>query len=321
MTSPLETGFFAFSKYANVPDHKSAHEPVPTEWESVWLMSPYNCYQNTVSSDCFNQSLHSQAPRQPLTQHRAAKKIPLENKAYLCILMADYDSATPLYDFLPNHWHNADRGKIPLAWGINPNLLETYPDLIAYFYSTATPADTFTADASAAGYMNPNRVRKEYLPLFVEHNRRFFREADMDIAPMVLDWDQPSPEVKDAFQQFAPGGFATIVMDMHGTGGKLPEPQVWKGMPVLELLNHACNFTSPEQTANSMAGAIEERGNKVPGFYFFRITWINPTNIADTLAALRKKRPDLNLEVLDPHTFFALFKESQEQRTEKGHPR
>ena len=57
------TGFFAFSKYANMPDHKSAHEPVPTEWESVWLISPYNCYQNTVSSDCFNQSLHSQAPR------------------------------------------------------------------------------------------------------------------------------------------------------------------------------------------------------------------------------------------------------------------
>ncbi len=56
------TGFFAFSKYANMPDHKSTHEPVPTEWETVWLMSPYNCYQNTAASDCFNQSLHSQAP-------------------------------------------------------------------------------------------------------------------------------------------------------------------------------------------------------------------------------------------------------------------
>ena len=201
-----------------MPGHKSAHEPVPTEWETVWLISPFNCYQNTVSSDCFNQSLHSQAPRQPLTQRRTAKPVPLENKAYLCILMADYDSATPLYEFLPNHWHNADRGKIPLAWGINPNLLETYPDLIAYFYGTASPADTFTADASAAGYMNPNRVRKEYLPLFVPHNQQFFREADMTIAPMVLDWDQPSPEVKDAFRQFSPDGFATIVMDYAWDG-------------------------------------------------------------------------------------------------------
>ncbi len=304
------TGFFAFSKYANMPDHKSTHEPVPTEWESVWVMSPYNCYQNTISSDCFNQSLHSQAPRPPLKQHRPAKKVPLENKAYFCILMADYDSATPLYEFLPNHWHNAERGKTPLAWGINPNLLETYPDLIAYFYGTATAADTFTADASAAGYMNPNRIRPEYLPLFVKHNQRFFREADMDLAPMVLDWDQPSPAVKDAFQQFAPAGLATIVMDLHGTGGKLPEPQVWKGMPVMELINDTCNFASAEQTADAMAHAMKKRGNPSPGFYFFRIVWVNPKQISDTLTVLRKKRPDLNFEVLDPHTFCALFKES-----------
>ena len=314
------TGFFAFSKYANMPDHKSTHEPVPTEWESVWLMSPFNCYQNTISSECFNQSLHSQAPRQPLQQHRAAKKVPLEKKTYICILMADYDSATPLYEFMPNHWHNADRGKVPLAWGINPNLLETYPDLIAYFYSTATAADTFTADASAAGYMNPNRVRKEYLPLFVKHNRRFFREADMTLAPMVLDWDQPAPEVKDAFRKFAPDGLATIVMDLHGTGGKMPEPHIWKGMPVMELLNDTCNFASAEQTANAMANAIKVRGNKEPGFYFFRIVWVNPKNILETVATLRQKRPDLNLEVLDPLTFCALFKQFHERQAKPPRP-
>jgi GxGYxYP putative glycoside hydrolase C-terminal domain/GxGYxY sequence motif in domain of unknown function N-terminal len=305
------TGFFAFSKYASMPDHKSAHDPVPTEWETVWLISPYNCYQNTVASDCFNQSLHSQAPRQPLKQHRVAKNARLEKKTYICILMADYDSATPLYEFLPNHWHNPDRGKLPLAWGINPNLLETFPDLIAYFYSTASPIDTFTADASAAGYMNPNRIRKEYLPLFVSHNRRFFREADMDIAPMVLDWDQPSADVKNAFRKFAPNGLATIVMDLHGTGGKLPEPHVWEGMPVMELINETCNFSSAEQTANAMAQAIKARGRQEPGFYFFRVVWVDPTNISDSLSSLRRKAPDLNIEVLDPHTFFALFKESQ----------
>jgi hypothetical protein len=308
------TGFFAFSKYSNMPDHKSAHDPVPTEWETVWLISPYNCYQNTISSDCFNQSLHSQAPRQHLQQHPAEKKLPLENKTYLCILMADYDSATPLYDFLPNHWHNPARGKIPLAWGINPNLLETYPDLIAYFYSTASSADTFTSDASAAGYMNPNRVSKEFLPLFTRHNQKFFREADMSIAPMVLDWDEPSPAVKDTFSKFAPDGFATIVMDLHGSGGKLPKPQVWKGMPVLELINDACNFAGVEQTADIMSRAITKRGSKTPGFYIFRIVWVNPANIADTLAALRRKRPELNLEVVGPHSFFALFKEFAHQR-------
>jgi hypothetical protein len=305
------TGFFTESKYARTPGHASSHEGVPTEWESVWLMSPYNCYQNTISSDCFNQSLHSQAPRQPLKQSVVPTQAKLEKKTYICILMADYDSATPLYDFLPKHWNDPNRGKIPLAWGINPNLLETYPDIISYFYSTASPADTFTSDASAAGYMNPNRIQKQFLSLFVEHNKRFFREADMDIAPMVLNWDQPSADVKDAFRQFAPNGFATIILDYHGNGGRPPEPQVWKGMPVMELLNDTCNFSSAEQTADAMAQAIKARGAREPGFYFFRVVWINPGQAGDSIAALRRKCPQLNIEVLDPHTFFALFKEHQ----------
>jgi hypothetical protein len=306
------TGFFAFSKYSHTPDHQSAHEGVPTEWESVWLMSPFNCYQNTISSDCFNQSLHSQAPRRPLRQPRAAKPVALERKAYVCILMADYDSATPLYEFLPDHWHNADRGKLPLAWGINPNLLDTYPDLIAYFYETASAGDTFTADASAAGYMNPNRIRKEYLPLFVRHNQQYFREADMTIAPMVLDQDQPSPDVKDAFQQFAPDGFATIVDDLHHRGGRLPERQVWKGMPILELLNDTCNSKTGGEIAAVIANVIKSRGNVVPGFYFFRTVWVSPTTVADALGTLRRQHPELNIEVVSPRSFFDLFKQSQE---------
>jgi len=301
------TGFFSFGKYSNVAGHPSRHDPVPTEWESVWLMSPYNCYQNTVSSDCFNQSLHSQAPRRPLAQQPTAEPIAIENKTYLCFLMADYDSSTPLYEFLPNHWENEDRGKLPLAWGINPNLLDTYPDLIAYFYSTATPNDTFTSDASAAGYMNPNRIKPENLPLFVAHNQRYFREAAMTIAPMVLDWDQPSPEVKDAFRQFAPDGFATIVMDLHGTGGAGPPTHVWKGMPVTNLINDACNFSDPETAAATLSAAIDRQGDSPPSFHLFRVVWVSPTSILETLAALRKLRPDLDLQVLSPHTFFALL--------------
>jgi hypothetical protein len=310
------TGFFAFSKYSNMPDHKSAHEGVPTEWETVWLISPYNCYQNTISSDCFNQSLHSQAPRKPLKQKRAdpptSKPLALGKKAYISILMSDFDSATPLYDFLPNFWHNADRGKVPLAWGINPNLLETYPDLIAYFYATATPADTFTADASAAGYMNPNRIAKESLPLFIKHNQQFFREADMTIAPMVLDRDQPSPDVKDAFQQFAPDGYATIIADVNGARGTYPQPQVWKGMPILELFNDTCNSKEPGQIADVIARVISSRGKALPEFYFFRANWITPTVVVEALAELHRTHPELDFEVVDARTLFGLFKESRE---------
>lgn len=304
------TGFFNFTKYSNMPGHPSTHEPVPTEWESVWLMSPYNCFQNTISSDCFNQSLHAQAPRNPLRQDPAARSRLVEDRNYLCILMADYDSATTIYDFIPRIWHDPARGTLPLAWGINPNLLDTYPDIIAYLYSTATPADTFTSDASAAGYMNPNRIAPESMPLFMRHNRAYFEEADMTMAPMVLDWDEPTPAVKDAFVEFAPEGFATIVMDLHQQGGRSPEPHVWRGMTVTNLINDACNFSDPESAAAVMSAAMDREGASAPSFHLFRIIWTPPTQIVATLNALQRLRPDLDIEVLPPADFFAMLGET-----------
>ena len=300
-------GFFSFWKYSNIPGFQSAHEPVPTEWETVHLISPYNCYQNTVASDCYNQSFHSHAPFSPLKQSRPAPAGEVEDKTYVCFLMADYDSATPLYDFLPKHWDDPNRGKLPLMWGINPNLIETYPDIIAHVYKTATPNDHFASDASCAGYFNPNRVRPEYLPLFVRHNKRFFDLTDMTMAPMVLDWAEPTPAVKDAFAQFSPGGFGTIVMDMHANIGGPPRPHVWKGMPVTELLNHTCNYADPKQTASAMYTAMKEHGNRRPGFFLYRIVWVPPTAVLDSLEAFRGEHPDIPLEVVDPYTFFALF--------------
>lgn len=309
------TGFFSFEKYSAFGGHRSAHEPVPTEWETVWLISPYNFYQNTASSDCFNQSLHSKAPRPALRQHWVSRTPPLEAKAYLCILMADYDSSTPLYDFLPDNFHKPSRGTLPLAWGINPNLLETYPDLISYFYSMASPEDTFTADASAAGYVNPSRIRKDSLPLFVAHCTAFYHEADMDISPMVLDWCQPTADVKDAFSRFSPGGYASIIYDFHGGTSAPLRPQVWRGMPMTELINDAGDaFSSPQKTADLMAHAIRGRGASLPGFYFFRIVWANTGGVTEAVALLRQKLPGIEIEVLDPHGFFGLLRQYLEKQ-------
>lgn len=307
------TGFFTFAKYADVPGHSSAHKPVPTEWETVWLITPYNVYQNTSSSDCYNQSLHSQAPRRPLRQNRITQKRSVENKAYICILMADYDSTYPLYDFLPKFWDDPNRGKVPLMWGVNPNLVETYPDIIAHLYQSLTPADTIEADASAAGYFNPSRIRAESMPLFVRHNKTFFEEADMTIAPMVLDWDQPSTAAKDAFQQFAPDGYGTIVWDMHTDTGERTVAHVWKGMPVMELINDINEFPGAEASAQQMAKGIKDRGNQRPGFYLYRVVWTGPSQILELLANLRSLEPSLDFEILDPHTFFALFKDFHQQ--------
>lgn len=62
------SGFFCFDKYAHTAHHESIHEDVATEWENVYLISPYNCYQNTVAQHCYNQSVHSQFVFHPVKQ-------------------------------------------------------------------------------------------------------------------------------------------------------------------------------------------------------------------------------------------------------------
>ena len=119
-------GFFAFQKYSNIPTHASKHDPVPTEWETVRLISPYNGYQNTAADQCYNQSFHSQAPLKPLKQPRPAAPKNIEAKTYLCILMADYDSAMPLYQMMPKSWDDPARRIAPVL-GRQPQSARNVP--------------------------------------------------------------------------------------------------------------------------------------------------------------------------------------------------
>jgi hypothetical protein len=100
-----------------------------------------------------------------------------------------------------------------------------------------------------------------------------------------------------------------MVWDMHTNSGRGPDPHVWRGMPVLNLLNHANEFPGPKKTAEIIAEAIAQQAGGLPGFYFFRIVWTSPTQILDMLEELRRQQPALNFEVIDVHTFYALARQ------------
>jgi len=170
--------------------------------------------------------------------------------------------------------------------------------------------------------MNPNRIRKEYLPLFIRHNQEFYGRLDMSLSPMVLDFREPSGDVLDAFASFSPDGFATVVMDLHDKallqkvrGGKVPDPyelkgpHVWKGMPVMGLLDAACNTGSVDQASEAMSGAIPAQLPGKPGFYLFRLIYKSPGHVVQSIDRLRKKRPDLDIEVVDPYSFFRMYRD------------
>ena len=321
-SEPYEmAGFFDFAKYSHAGTNlNSKHETVPTEWEYVWVISAYNGYHNTCIEWSWNESFHSQYEgAQQLENNRPEELLELEeDTTYLCFFMADYDSTYPLYRFLQDHWADPRRGELPLAWGINPNLLDTYPDIIEYYYETATPNDYFTSDASAAGYFNPSRVPDETWDIMLEHNIKYFERADMTIAPMILDQDRLDDQSLEMMSQFAPDGLATIIIDQHSQGGSQAPAGMYGDTPT-DRLDNSFNSASVESGAASLENIVRYGYSRKLGdtkssssLSLIRVVWQSPSYICEVVEAYRAAHPDENVVVVDIYNYFNLLAQDLE---------
>ena len=317
-------GFFNFEKYSMYGRNQtSRHGPVQTEWETVWRLSPHGGFQNTVTNDSMNQSFHAQMPMANLKNTRPPKEEKWDpDTLYLSFFMADYDSTWPLYEVLEQIWDDPERGSIPLAWGINPNLSRIYPDLISYFYATATPNDYFTSDASAAGYFNPNRVRESFWPAMAAFQKEYFEKLDLHCAPMILEWEPLSERSLDEFSRFAPDGISTIIEDFHrGVGvGVQPDPFLWKGNMVVDRLWNSVDTSDPERAAGCILditdspAALEKNDNLA----LMRVIWIRPERVCRIVEAFRRlygqRHPGRKVEIVDIYTYYRLRRQWLRQR-------
>lgn len=313
-SAPYEvTGFFSFSKYSQSGNNtQSIHDPVATEWETVHLITPYNAYQNTAVEWCWNQSFHSQyTGAQQLTNNRPEEELVLEPwTTYLCFFMGDYDSAYPLYKMLPAYWADEARGELPLAWAINPNLMDAYPDIIEYYYNTATENDYFVSDAGAAGYFNPSRVADELWPNLLEHNKTYFQRADLSIAPMILDRDRLSDQSLQMFTQFAPDGLATIIIP-YGSGGSQAPNLLYNETPATQMYN---NFVTNDVDAavQALKAGVNDSRQRVEyssAIALFRCVWTTPSYICEVVDAYKAAYPYENVVVVDIYNYFNLLRQ------------
>jgi hypothetical protein len=207
---------------------------------------------------------------------------------------------------------------LPLAWGINPNLLDTYPDIIEYYYETATPNDYFTSDASAAGYFNPSRVPDETWDIMLEHNLKYFEMADMTIAPMILDQDRLDAQSLDMMSQFAPDGLATIIIDQHGKGGSQAPAAMFGDTPT-DRLDNSFDSTSVETGVASLNNIVRYGYDRKLGtaksgssLSLIRVVWKSPSYICEVVEAYKAAHPGERVVVVDIYNYFNLLAQDLE---------
>ena len=308
-TAPYEVcGFFEHQKYSQAGTNTtSIHGTVKTEWEYAALMTPYNGYHNTCIDAAYNESFHGLYDVKQLDSNRPDEYIDLEaGVVYLCFFMGDYDSTHPVYRYLKQAWDDSRRGDMPFAWAINPNLIETYPDLFEYYYETATPNDYFVSDASAAGYFMPSRVPDELWPTMLEHNLKYFNLTDMSIAPMVLDNQGMTADDLKWMSQIAPDGIGTVAQQ---------STYLYEDTVVTALLGGGYDRYDPVVGAQNLSNVVNTqffKSNSGASLCMLRCVWTTPTVMCEMVELYQEAHPNQKVVVVDIYNYFELVRQDLE---------
>jgi hypothetical protein len=304
-------------KYTNHGPAGSKHEPVPTEWEYAAILSAHNALMDAdaLGLGCMvNASAYMHCPlKEHYTQNPRPAARTLEDKTYVLIYMGDYDAASWLSRSIPRIWDDPARGTLPIAWAFNPNLAERAPYVFDHVYETKSPNDWFIGGDSGAGYINPNLLTGERLgsglpdalPLWVEHNKRWYGKFDYTITGFVINGFHGSMPLKlqEAYTEFSPDGVGMQLGFKERLVGRTP------------FLRHVSDIY-PD--GNNLGKAAAEMAHFAkpgkPQFLIFRWILQAPTTMKGVYDLLQKDYAKENWEFCDPYTFFDLYRQSLEKK-------
>ena len=228
-------------KYTNQDGH-SKHEPVPSEWQMVKILSAYNAVLDAdalglcgLANASFYQHFplrdrYPQNRRPTLDDLRAQGFIGADGRvapyAFALFYMGDYDAASWLTYHAPLWWRDPARGSIPCAGRSTPISTSRCPHVLDYVRTHASKQDWFISGDCGAGYLNPGMLAAPRLDpqvpdgvdAWVEHNLTYYRRYDLSITGFIIDGYAPEmgPAVLDAYEKFSPDGIVGQKMPPFG---------------------------------------------------------------------------------------------------------
>lgn len=220
------------------------------------------------SIDVTNLSVHSGLTadlRQPPPPPAPALR---DDKIYISLILSDGDNLPVLttHNF-PQLWADPTRGAFPIGWTLSPSACLLIPDVVDYYYRTATPNDFFLGAVSGVGYT------------YLDHYAKRFRESDR---PAVL---------KEFFSQTGEYMSRCDLRDLWIMGATRPElfAAYAEGIPFLRSL-----FPDYGRVVVSYADATFTTARRVPVFRAtgaWRMAASREERIAELAADVRRMSP------------------------------
>lgn len=244
---------------------------------------------------------HGQTPSPPAG--------PLEDKTYVVLGVSDGDNLDFVAGRMRELWSEPVRGSLPIAWSMNPMLVDLAPPLLDAYYDTATPVDRFIAAPSGAGYAYPDYFGPGDLAPYVTLSKRYMDAADMDVVWLLNAF--PASEIP-----YGPATLATYVDGMRPRGIVLDyadQPRsrdTWMqvGTDAVAPVVRSTHFWTTRDNVLGKIGAAA--GTWRGGSHFLWLTiYTFRFDLEDvrTLLGILDARLPGGVEVVTPEAFFALL--------------
>lgn len=138
-----------------------------------------------------------------------------ENKIYAALFVSDGDNIQYCQHYMRQYWDkNAElRGKTAVNWTISPSLCEVAPDIMNYYYRTATEKDCFVSGPSGFGYSMPSNTLDQDIPSgkyihdnallgkYANLSNRYFEKCGLRA---VTVWDNLDEEQRKVYAENTP---------------------------------------------------------------------------------------------------------------------
>ncbi|HEX3623822.1 MAG TPA: immunoglobulin domain-containing protein [Verrucomicrobiae bacterium] len=171
----------------------------PNEGGDMQWIAPYGI--PVMASDLFdNATLYG-----GVTTNIAVPAIPpapaLQNKIYVSLTLSDGDNVQYMQHTMYQNWQSSARGKVPLGWTVQPLLADFDPEMLNYYWSSATADDCLVAGPSGAGYTRINYWSAANVTSYTKASNPYLQRAGTRVATI---WLTVSGSTADTFATNCP---------------------------------------------------------------------------------------------------------------------
>ncbi len=270
---------------------------------------------STVPCDHFcNMTVYAQDKKINIRPEREAPKV--ENKIYAALFVSDGDNIQYNERFMRGFWDKtaSDRGKACINWTISPALVECAPDILNYYYETASDKDCFVCGPSGLGYAMPVNTLDEEIPAinyvrddskfaeYVKLSNRYLEKAGLRA---VTIWDNMTENQRDIYTKNAPYIYGLTVQLFTDDRESITSEQ--NGMLIKQLT--PCYTTTVEHLTSVLAREVSRWDKNSPMFIACQFSVWGNISVA-SIAEIEKEISTLvngSFEFVRADDFFRMY--------------